>query len=138
MRVPSQAYAATASDFSGNLWDVTNSVLWQVNAKAGGNWTGNIYNSLNPGSWIVTGTTTGITGTAQLAVNSTSQPSSWLDLNHDGFVSMADILYFVNAYQNFGKTNTYDPTCDFNHDGQINFQDLVIYIIAYIDYQHTH
>ena len=134
-----QAYTATASDSGGNTWDITNTTSWTTDSGAGGNWTGNIYNSANSGNWTVAGIFAGITGTAQLTVNSTSQQASnsWLDLNHDGVVNMADILYFINAYQDFGSKGTYDSTCDFNHDGQINFQDLVIYIMAYIIYQHT-
>ncbi len=134
-----QTYTATASDSSGNTWDVTTLVAWLATAGAGGNWTGNIYTSSNPGTWIITGTLTGVSGAAVLAVNSSAQaPSySWLDLNHDGVVNIADILYFLNAYQNFGSKGICDPTCDFNHDCQINFEDLVIFIMAYIAYQET-
>ncbi len=123
-----QSYIATASDAYGNTWDATSATSWQISANAGGQWTGNTYTSDNPGSWIVTGTSSGISGTAMLTVN-TFLPA---DLLHNGHVNYLDILYFIVAYENYGEFGIVNPSCDFNHDGVLNFKDVVLFVTYYI------
>ena len=69
-----EAYTATATDSYGNSWDATSSTLWQIGAGAGGSWSGNVYTSLNAGTWQISGYITGlnnqvISATASLTVN---------------------------------------------------------------------
>ena len=131
----SQIFNATASDVGGNTWDITNSVNWSIDLGAGGNWLGNNYTSLNPGTWTVSCSYAGTSGATQINVGGMAQPfASWLDLNHDGTVNFQDLVYFLTAYMEYGSTGICNPACDFNHDGQINFQDLVIYLSAYMNY----
>ena len=128
-------YTAMASDAYGNSWNITNSVNWLINAGAGGNWTENNCTISDVGVWIVTSSSAGVTGSAQITVNGVTQPfPSWLDLNHDGAVNFQDFACFLQAYLNYGSTGACNPACDLNHDGKINFQDLVIFISAYITY----
>ena len=130
-----QVYSATASDFNENQWGITQSIIWTADAGAKGNWIQNVFVTSEPGTWTITGTSDGFSGTAQLTVVDSIHPSStWLDLNMDGIVNFGDLVSFLQAYNRFGSTGIIDNNCDFNHDGQLNFQDLVIYISSYILY----
>jgi hypothetical protein len=128
----SQAYAATASDTNANIWDITNTISWSMSSGAGGNWTGNVYTSSNSGKWTITGTSAGVSSTAQLTVNSAIPQYSLIDFYHEGHVGFDDLVYFVYAYINFNQNGILDPSCDFNHDGQINFVDLATFMTLYI------
>lgn len=65
----SETYTAMAYDGFGNeIGDVTGDTVWSVETGAGGSWDENTYTSENPGTWTITGTYDGITGTAQLTV----------------------------------------------------------------------
>ena len=133
----SQTFNATASDSSGNTWDVTNSVNWITSAGAGGNWTQNKFTS-DVGTSTVTCSLGNILGSAQITVNPVAQPSSnWLDLNHDGSVNFQDIVILLQAYIQYGSTGYCNPVCDFNHDGKVNFIDLATYMAGYITYMQT-
>lgn len=123
-----QAYTATASDAFENTWDATGGVSWLIGAGAGGQWAGNVYTSANGGTWVVTGTSAGVSGTAQLTVNAYSPA----DLLHNGHVNNLDALYFIVAYLNYGEFGIVNSACDFNHDTKLNFQDAVLFVIAYI------
>lgn len=60
---------ALAVDQYNNQWNVTASTSWAINASAAGSWSGNVYTSHTAGSWTITGTFSGIQGTAQLTVS---------------------------------------------------------------------
>jgi len=127
-----QTYTATASDSSGNSWDTTSTASWTISASAGGSWAGNVYTSSNSGTWTITGTFAGTSSTAQLSVSNTNSQYCPADFFHTGTVNFADLVYFVQAYINYGGYGICNPACDFNHDGAINFQDLVIFVNYYI------
>jgi len=59
----SVTYGTTAKDSSGNSWDVTGSTTFSIDSGAGGQWSGSLYNSQYKGTWTVTGTVTGFSGT---------------------------------------------------------------------------
>ena len=64
-----QAYTATAYDSFGNsLGDVTGSVVWSIDAGAGGSWAANVYTSSLAGTWGVTGTYGGVFASSSLTV----------------------------------------------------------------------
>jgi hypothetical protein len=66
----SQTYTAEAFDQVNNtLGDVTASTVFSVDAGAGGSWATNVYTSEKSGSWVVTGTYSGLTDTSSLTVN---------------------------------------------------------------------
>ena len=66
----SQSYAAEAFDQTGNtLGDVTSTTSFSADVGAGGSWAGNVYTSAIAGTWIVTGTHSGVSDTASLTVN---------------------------------------------------------------------
>ncbi len=132
-----QAYTATASDANGNTWDITSTVSWIIGASAGGSWAGNVYTSSNTGTWTVTGAFAGTSSTAQLSVSNPNSQYCPADFYHTGTVNFADLVYFVQAYINYGEYGICNPLCDFNHDGCINFQDLVIFVNYYITYGET-
>ena len=64
-----ETYTATATDAYGNSWAVTGSVTWSISSGAGGSWSGNVYTSHTAGTFTVTGTVSGVQGTASLTVN---------------------------------------------------------------------
>src|SRR5208337_4020925 len=41
----SETFTATASDVYGNTWDVTSSIVWTIDAGAGGSLAGNVFTS---------------------------------------------------------------------------------------------
>ena len=127
-----QTYTATASDANGNTWDITSSTSWSISAGADGSWAGNVYTSSNAGSWTVTGTFSGTSNTAPLSVSNTNIQYCPADFFHTGTVNFADLVYFVQAYINYGEYGICNPACDFNHDGAINFIDVVIFVGYYI------
>ena len=123
-----QTYTSTASDAYSNTWDATSSTNWQITAGAGGSWTGNVYTSANTGTWTVTGTSSSVSGNAQLTVNGYSP----VDFLHTGQVNSLDIFYFIYWYVYYGQYGYVNPACDFNHDGKLNFQDVVLFTTYYI------
>jgi hypothetical protein len=65
-----RAYTAEAFDqFNNSLGKVTPATVFSIQSGAGGSWSGNVYTSEKPGIWTVTGTYTGLTGTATLTVS---------------------------------------------------------------------
>jgi hypothetical protein len=123
-----QTYTATASDSYGNSWDSTSATSWQISSGAGGQWNLNVYTSANIGTWKVTGTSSGVSGTAQLTVNGYSP----VDFLHTGQVNYLDIVYFIYWYAYYGQYGYCNPACDFAHTGKLNFQDVVLFAIYYI------
>ncbi len=65
----SQTYTAEAFDqYDNSLGDVTNDATFEIVTEAGGSWAANVYTSENAGTWTVTGTYSGKSGTATLTV----------------------------------------------------------------------
>jgi hypothetical protein len=65
-----RSYTAEAFDqFNNSLGNVTTATVFSIQSGAGGSWSGNVYTSEKPGVWSVTGTYTGLTGTATLTVS---------------------------------------------------------------------
>jgi hypothetical protein len=63
-----QSYTAEASDVYHNVSAVTAKTVFEIQAGAGGLWTGNVYTSDAVGVWTVTGTYAGFEGNATLVV----------------------------------------------------------------------
>ncbi len=134
----SQSFTANASDLNGNTWDITNNVNWLANLSAGGSWTGNAYTASNSGIWTVTATSNGITGNAQLTVNSNLNPMiPTIDFNHDGSVGFDDAVIIFDAYIHYYNNGTVNPICDLNGDGKINSQDIALFIDGWNTYWST-
>jgi hypothetical protein len=71
-----RAYTAEAFDqFNNSLGDVTSATAFSIQSGAGGRWARNVYTSQIPGIWTVTGTYTGLSGTATLTVGAGSVAS---------------------------------------------------------------
>ena len=70
-----KTYQALGVDAQGNTWDVTSSTTFEIETGAGGAWNGSVYTSQNTGTWTVTGTYTGLTGTASLGVIPSTEPT---------------------------------------------------------------
>ena len=64
-------FTATGYDALGNSLGVQ-TASWSIDAGAAGSWIGNVYTSHTAGSWTVTATVSGHTGTASLTVNAGS------------------------------------------------------------------
>ncbi len=65
----SQTYTAEAFDqYDSSLGDVTNDTTFEIVAGAGGSWAANVYTPEEIGTWTVTGTYSGKSGTATLTV----------------------------------------------------------------------
>lgn len=65
-----RSYTAEAFDqFNNSLGNVTTATVFSIQSGAGGSWSGSLYTSEKPGVWTVTGTYTGLTGTATLTVS---------------------------------------------------------------------
>jgi len=47
------------------------------------------------------------------------------DVNGDGCVDVADLLYFVGAFGSMVGDPNWDPACDFNGDGSVDVADLL-------------
>ena len=62
------------------------------------------------------------------------------DLNKDGAVDFADIVYFVKGYVSYYEIFSVSSefrVCDLNNDGQINPFDLVLFAHSYVNYQQS-
>ena len=132
----SQSYTATALDSNGNAWDITNLTSWFISVAAGGSWSASVCTASNPGNWTVTASFGGKSGTAQLIVNDLTMAPylSTIDFNRDGTVNFGDLVYFIDAYNQYCQNGGFDHACDMNHDGQMNLQDVVLLIDAYDAY----
>ncbi len=71
----SVAYTVAAVDAYGNGWDATAGTTFAIEAGAGGSWSDNVYTSEFTGTWTVTGTVGGASGTATLVVESAAPAS---------------------------------------------------------------
>ena len=63
-----QLFNATAYDLYGNPWDVTASIVWNIDSHAGGFWKGDIYTASKAGNWAVTATLGNLTSSTTLNV----------------------------------------------------------------------
>jgi hypothetical protein len=50
------------------------------------------------------------------------------DINGDGSVDVADLLYLVDAFGSVAGDPDYDPACDFNSDDSVDVVDLLIFV----------
>jgi hypothetical protein len=83
-----QTYTVQSFDqFSNLIADVTTGTTFIVTPAAGGSWVANIYTSAKAGTWTVTGTYTGLTDTASLAVN--AGPLHHIVVSPDGAIITA-------------------------------------------------
>ena len=97
-----QAYTAIAYDaYDNEIGDVTGSTVFDINAAAGGNWSGNAYTSQKAGTWTVTGTYSGVTGNATLTVD----PD---DLDHFGLTGYPASTVAGDAFPNPVTVTAYD------------------------------
>ena len=67
-----QLLNARAYDFYGNAWDVTNSIVWNIDSGAGGYWTDNSYTAAKAGTWTITGTLINLSSSTTLNVTHAS------------------------------------------------------------------
>jgi YVTN family beta-propeller protein len=66
-------YAISAVDQYGNMWDVSNQTVLGINCPSGSHsWANNIVTVTKAGSWTVTASYAGLTGTAKLTVTHTA------------------------------------------------------------------
>jgi hypothetical protein len=73
----SYAFTVTSLDGkSGSLNDITGSVSFSIDKKAGGYWAGNVYHSENSGTWEVKAKYGNITSTAVITVNDPVLPAT--------------------------------------------------------------
>ena len=100
----SQLFTATAFDSNGNRWDVTDSTYWTIDSNAGGSWSGNTYLSNSAGTWIITGTFSGITATASLTVIHGSVAGVSIQQTSDSITAGSSETYTANAFDAYGNT----------------------------------
>ena len=63
-----QTYTASAEDEFGNIFDVTDETVFEIEPGAGGVWKDNVYTSESRGKWTVTGSYAGLEDSAILRV----------------------------------------------------------------------
>ena len=98
-----QTYTAEAFDLVNNaLGDVTASTAFSIDVGAGGSWATNVYTSASAGTWIVTGTYSGLTDTASLTVN--AGPLDHIAISPDGATIVAGYTETYTA-QSFDQFN---------------------------------
>lgn len=100
----SEAFTATASDIYGNVWAVTSSADWSIQGGAGGGWSGNIYTSETSGTWTVTATYEGISGTATLTVNNGSPVEIVVNANAESITAGLQVTFTTTAIDSCGNT----------------------------------
>ncbi len=100
----SLVFSATASDIYGNKWDVTASTVWSIALGAGGSWSNNTYTSALSGTWVVTGTYRGISGTASATVNNGAPVKIGISSTAGLVTAGSTVSYSTTAADNFGNT----------------------------------
>ena len=70
-----QLFNGTANDLYGNPWDVTASIVWNIDSHAGGFWIGDIYTAAKAGNWAVTATLGNLASFTTLNVTHSSAQS---------------------------------------------------------------
>ena len=107
-----QGFTATAKDSFGNEWDVTSLSVWSIDIAAGGHWVGAAYTAETAGSWTVTGTFMGVSGTASLTVSHSTDVAKldYIVLAPKAATINAGVSqsYTATAYDTFGNSWTID------------------------------
>jgi hypothetical protein len=104
----SQAFTATAHDFYGNSWDVSNLVVWSITPNAGGSWSGNFYTCGTTGSWTITGILDSLSDTGPLTVNHGPVLSISISPESESITSGSNQAY--NAIASDTSGNIWDVT----------------------------
>ena len=99
-----QTLTATASDIYGNTWDVTNAASWSVSPGAGGSWLNSTFASATSGTWVVTGTYDGISGTANITVSNGSPVKLILGSTNSLVTAGSNVTFSSTAMDNCGNS----------------------------------
>ena len=100
----SESFSATASDIYGNVWDVTNSTTWTIDAHAAGSWSGNTYTPRYSGVWTVTGTYRGMFDIASLTVTHGSPVSLVIGSTVSSTTAGSNVTYTATAFDYVGNS----------------------------------
>ena len=103
-----QVYSASASDYYGNLWDVTGLTSWSISTGAGGSWSSNTYTSAQNGTWVVTGTYMGFQDSASLTTNHAGSISIMVNPKNPSVTAGLPVTFTSIASDSFG--NAWDVT----------------------------
>ena len=100
-----QAFTATATDGT-NTWDVTDSVVWSIDAGAAGSWSQGTYTSANAGTWTVKATLDTLSDTATLTVTANSALLQHITISPKTATVTAGTAqtYTATAYDQFGNS----------------------------------
>ena len=104
----SETFTTTASDVYGNTWDISSSASWSISAGASGSWSHNKYTSALTGQWTVTGSLSGVSGTASLTVTHGSPVSMVVSSTLTSTTAGTNVVYTANAVDSFD--NSWDAT----------------------------
>jgi hypothetical protein len=110
----SQTYTVAAFDAYNNSWDVTAEASYDIDAGAGGAWTGNAYNSEIAGIWTVSATVDGVSDTAALTVQPGAAVTMILAPVSATISAGESVTYTVWATDTFG--NGQDVTAEASYD----------------------
>ena len=108
----SQAYTATASDASGNTWDVTGETNFSIDAGAAGGWAAGLYSSQYAGDWTVSGDYDGHNDTASLHVLH-GEPAA-IEVTPDGMTVLPGESVSYQATAMDAQGNSWDVTGETN------------------------
>jgi uncharacterized membrane protein len=104
-----QSYVATATDATGNTWDVTATTSFEINSHAAGSWTLNVYTAHIAGvAWVINGTdsVSGITAHATLTVTPAAIDHFTVTGITDPVVAGVLTSPTVTAYDTYGNIAT--------------------------------
>ena len=104
----SETFTATASDVYGNTWDISHSATWSITTDASGSWSSNKYSSSISGQWTVTGSLSGVSGSASLTVTHGSPVGIVVSSTLTSVTAGTTVVYTSNAVDSFG--NSWDAT----------------------------
>ncbi|MBM4444309.1 MAG: hypothetical protein FJ020_03260 [Chloroflexi bacterium] len=100
-----RAYTAEAFDqFNNSLGDVTSATAFSIQSGAGGSWARNVYTSQVPGTWTVTGTYTGLAGTATLTVGAGSVASIVISPASSAIIAGNTQAYTAEAFDRLSNS----------------------------------
>jgi hypothetical protein len=103
-----QSYMAIATDIYGNAWNVTGSTEFNIDASAGGSWSGSVYTSEHAGEWTVSGSFSGLTDAAALVVQHADAISIVIVPGSASITAGSIQSYIVSAIDAYG--NSWDVT----------------------------
>ena len=99
---------AAASDVYGNVWDVTTSTVWSIQAGAGGSLSGDTYTSEFAGVWNLTGVFSHLSQSVFLTVNHASPVSIVITPANANVTAGSNEAYSAMAFDVFD--NSWDVT----------------------------